>query len=132
MLVGHLQRRLVDAVDIYGHRRFVEEYPAAVDSFTKLLTDQPQHPLASDAYRGRGMARRQAGQFAEALADFDAVTAASTTVSSTVQMTAPCAWRAISPVSSVTCCVPRVKVFLIGFKGIPQVWDANKKRSSVR
>ena len=44
--------------------------------------------------------------FAAAFAVLDAVTAASTTVSSILQRTAPCAWRAISPVSRVTWWLP--------------------------
>src|SRR5439155_21349146 len=48
---------------------------------------------------------------------FAATTVASTTVSSMVQTTAPCACRAISPVSRVTWWLPKGKVFLVGFKG---------------
>ena len=55
-----------------------------------------------------------------------AVTAASTTVSSIVTRTAPCAWRAISPVSRVTWWAPYEKVFLVGFTGVLE----SKKRSS--
>ena len=53
-------------------------------------------------------------------------TVASTTVSSIEQITEPCAWRAISPVSSVTWWAPYEKVFLIEFTGILE----SKKRSS--
>jgi hypothetical protein len=42
------------------------------------------------------------------------------------QITAPCAWRAISPVSNVTWWLPYEKVFLMGFTGILE----SKKRSS--
>ncbi len=40
-----------------------------------------------------------------------ATTVASTTVSSMLTSTAPVAWRAISPVSIVTVCLPQVNVF---------------------
>jgi len=45
-------------------------------------------------------------------------TVTSTTVSSIVTMTAPEAWRAISPVSSVSWWRPHIKDFFTGFKMI--------------
>jgi hypothetical protein len=46
------------------------------------------------------------------LAFFAATTVASTTVSAMLTTTAPLAWRAISPVSSVTVCEPHWNVFV--------------------
>ena len=46
-------------------------------AFSKLITDHGQHELVAQAHTGRALARRQAGKFAEAIADLDAVIAKS-------------------------------------------------------